>query len=169
MSQKNEVLCKEGLDVDLWIVDREVDDDCIELSSEETRDQSRGAALGDEWSDFGVRLAQAREELRHEPSPRGSDDSEASFAGNDVVEGSDVRGDFAQFTQNSATVFENDRPLIGELTGRPVDEDCANLSFQARNVGRHVRLNGVQRPSSGGERSVVSYGDQSLDLPDIHL
>jgi hypothetical protein len=57
MSQKNEILCKEGFDVDLGIVDREVDDDCIELSSEETRDQSRGAALGDEWSDFGVSLA----------------------------------------------------------------------------------------------------------------
>jgi hypothetical protein len=107
--------------------------------------------------------------LRHEPSSGGSDDAEASFARNDVVEGSDVCGDLAQFTHNPATVFENDGPLIGELTRRPVDEDCANFSFQARNVGRHVRLNGVQRPSGGGERSVVSYSDQSLDLTNIHL
>jgi hypothetical protein len=167
--EKNQVLCEERFDVDLRIVDGEVDDDGVELTSEKSRDQRRRATFRNERPDIGVGFMQTSEELRHEPSTCGSDDSETCFSGDHIVQGGDVCGDFTQFAHHSATVFENDRSLVGELASRPVDQDCPDLAFQSRNVRRDVRLNGIQSPSGGGEGSVVGDGDEGLDLPDIHL
>ena len=58
--------------------------------------------------------------------------------------------------------------LGGEVAGGPVDEGDAQLALEAGDVGRDVRLHGVQRPGRGREAAVVGDGDEGGELAEVH-
>ena len=58
--------------------------------------------------------------------------------------------------------------FLGEPAGAAVHEHGSELAFESGDVGRHVRLHGVQRRRGRRETAFVGDRHQGRKLPQIH-
>ena len=89
-------------------------------------------------------------------------------AGDLVAHRGHVGGEGVELGLDAAGPLDHDRTLLGDLAGGPVDERDAELLLQAGDVGRHVRLHGVQGPGGGREAAVVDHGEHGVELAQVH-
>ena len=105
---------------------------------------------------------------RHQPARGGADDTEAHRARYHVVQRGHVGDQRIQLSFDAPGPVGDRLTFFGEPAGAAVDQHGVELAFEAGNVGRHVRLHGVQRRGRGGETAFVGHGDESGELAEIH-
>ena len=81
-------------------------------------------------------------------------------AGDMAVDRGDVGADVVQLTQDASGALNHPDPVVRQSAMRPIDELRAQLSLEAGDVARDVRLDGEQRPRRRRERAVISDGDE---------
>ena len=112
--------------------------------------------------------AQGVERLWHEP-PRGrADHAEPGLAGDLAVERVQVGVDGLHLAVDAAGARHHHGALGGQEATLPVDERGAELALQPGDVGRHVRLHGVERFGGARERPVVGDRGEGGELAEIH-
>ncbi|CAB4765931.1 unannotated protein [freshwater metagenome] len=102
-------------------------------------------------------LLQPSQELRHQPTAGGTNDTKASVTRNDVIKGRDVGGDVIKFPQDPPTPFNDKIALVGDLTRGSVNQGDPEFLLETGNVGRHIGLH--RKKCLGGCRKGSMIGD----------
>ena len=148
----------------------QVDDGEVEVVAEELGDERRGGGVDHDHVD--LRDASSRDALRARSGTsqrpmvpmqprRTSPVTSSRRAATSAAMASSSRLDVAG-------PVDHDLALLGERAGGPVDEGDAQLALEAGDVGRDVRLHGVQGPGGGREAAVVGDGDEGGELSEVH-
>ena len=166
--EEHEILGEEGHDQDVRVVHRPVEDGEVETTVHELGEHGDRGALGDDDPDPRVALADLGEQLGHEPTGRGADDADAYVARYLLAERGEVGDDGFELGGDAARPGGDQGALGGETTGRPIDEGDAQLALELGDVGRDVRLHGVQGLGGAGERPVVGDRHEGGELAKVH-
>src|SRR6476660_6953717 len=100
-------------------------------------------------------LAEAVQEARHEPSGGRPDDPEPDVAAELGAEAGYVGSDRVELGLHTAGPCHDRGPFHGEPPGLAVDEGRFELTFEAGDMSRDVRLHGVQGLRGARERAVL--------------
>ena len=109
-----------------------------------------------------------REQQRHEPAAGGADHAEADVAGDVVRRRGHVGDQRVELGLDAPGPGDDELAGLGEPAVAAVDQGDAQLALEAGDVGRHVRLDGVQGPGRGREAAVVGHGGQGGELAEVH-
>ncbi|MEZ5258593.1 MAG: hypothetical protein R2705_17370 [Ilumatobacteraceae bacterium] len=145
-----------------------MDDRCVELGVEQSRDERGGVALGQDRPDVGMGHGEFPQELGDDPSSGRRNDAQVHDAGHGVVVGGGRGRDRIELPLDPASSLHDPGAGVGQPAGRSVDQGDAEFAFQAGDVARDVRLHGVQRSCRGRERPVIGDGDEGVQLAEIH-
>ena len=165
---EHEVLLEQRLGGELEIVDGQVDDGEVEVPGLQLERERRRARLDHDGAHAGVLDPQPVEQARHEPAGGGADDAEAHVAAQLGAEARDVGPDRVELGLDAPRPGHHRGAFLGEPAGAAVDQRGAELVLEAGDVGRDVRLHGVERLRGAGERAVLRDGDQGLELAHVH-
>ena len=141
----------------------------LKLPGQQTRDQRRRAALGDDGPHAGMVGLEGRQEAREQPARRRAEDADAHVAGDVAVDRGDVGGDVVHLAQDAPGPVDDPHPVLGQAALGAVDERRAELPLEAGDVAGDVGLHREQRPRRRRERAVVSDRHEGGELPDVHL
>ncbi len=141
---EHEVFLEERLGRELDVVGGQVHDGEVEVTRKELERERGGARFDDDRVDPGMVLAEAVEEAGYEPASGRADDPEAHIATELGAEAGDVGTDRVELGLHPARPRHDCSAFSREPTGLAVDEGRAELALEAGDVGRDVRLNGVQ-------------------------
>ena len=165
---EHEVFLEQRLGGELEIVDGQVDDREIEVPGLELQRERSRACLHHDRAHAGVLHPEPVEQARNEPAGRGADDAETDVAGQLGAEARDVGPDRVEFGLDASGSGHHRGSFLGEPAASAIDQRGPELLFEARDVGRDVRLDGVEGLRGAGERAVFRDGNQGLELTYIH-
>ena len=169
VSEQQQVLGEQGVDLQLGLVDRQVQDRRIDLRGLQAGEQAAGVALVDRDVHARVGSADLAEQLRQQPAGGRADDAEAGVAGDLVAPRRHFGGEVLQLVQDPPGTIDDDDALVGQAATLAIDQRDAQLTLEAGDVAADVGLHGVERTSGGGERAVVGDRHERGQLAEIHL
>ena len=151
---QNSFFVKEWFRGQFGFAQRQVENRHRELAALKLRQQTCGRCIDNNQMNPRKLLFESAQQCGYEPAPRCSDDAEAHGAANVVAQRRHVGGNGLEFSLDAQRPQHDNLALGGEFTGAPVDEHSVELTLEARDVGRHVRLHGVKSARRGREASM---------------
>jgi hypothetical protein len=107
---------------------------------------------------MGVAFGHRPKKWGNKPTGGGADQADTSGSRDFGSDGMDIGAQRSDLGLNASSSFDDHHSLGRRSTRGPVNEAGTEFLFQARDVGRHIRLHRVQRPGSGGESAVINDG-----------
>ncbi len=165
---EHQVFLEELLGCQLDVVGGQVHDGEVEVPGQELERQRGGARFDHDGVDPGMVLTETVEEAGHEPSGGGPDDPETHVAAELGAEAGDVGPDRVELGLHPTRPRHDCGAFDREPPGLTVDEGRVELALEVSDMGRDVRLHGVQRLRRARERAVLGHCDEGLELADVH-
>ncbi len=151
------------------MVDRQVHEGGVQSAAHHLGQKARGGCIDDLDPHTRVARSHGLQELGQKPSAGGPDHAYANDARHLVVHRGDVETNRLELGLYAPCPFEHDSAFLGESPAGAVDEGRAEFLLEARDVGRNVRLDGVQGTRRGAEGPVVHDCHEGVQLANVHL